>query len=127
MATLKGLIRSRNVTADVTYGTHYNEDFPNSNPWDVTLRYQRRQMTVPFYTGSALTEDPTAYDVLYCLLSDADVENYGSDFESWASDLGYDPDSRKAEKIYNQCVAQTKKLHKLLGDDFDLFFEAERD
>jgi len=24
-------------------------------------------------------------------------------FEAWASDLGYDPDSRKAEKVFKAC------------------------
>lgn len=125
MQTLKGLIEEKNVTAEANYSDRYNEEFPNSTSWDVTLHYQRRQMTVPFYTGSAITENPTAYDVLYCLISDADVENY--DFEEWAENLGYDTDSRKAEKTYNQCVAQTKKLHKFLGDDYELFTSVDPD
>ena len=41
-----------------------------ANGWKVTLRYQGRCLTVPFWTGVALSE-PTAADVLECLASDA--------------------------------------------------------
>lgn len=124
MATLKHLIEEKNIRADVTYGAEYNENFPNSDGWTVTLKCQRRQMTVPFYTGMGSTNDPDAEMVLECLLSDASVE-YNRSFEDWAGDLGYDTDSRKAEKIYKACLKIAKKLHALLGDDFDTFMEAE--
>ena len=38
-------------------------------------------------------------------------------FEGWASDLGYDPDSRKAEKIFKVCEKQAERLKKFLGDE----------
>jgi hypothetical protein len=63
MLTLKGLIRTHNVKAVAEYGDHYNEDFPNSTSWDVTLKYQGRQMTVAFYTGSAITKEQDAEEV----------------------------------------------------------------
>jgi len=46
---------------------------------------------------------PTLCDVVYCLLCDAQSVAYGETFEDWASDLGYDEDSRTAERVYNQC------------------------
>jgi hypothetical protein len=63
--------------------------------------------------------------VLEALLSDASVAGYDQ-FEEWAADLGYDPDSRKAEKVYQACVEQTAQLRQLLGDDFETFVEAKR-
>lgn len=44
---------------------------------------------------------PDAADVVHCLLMDAS----GTDetFEEWAGNLGYDPDSRKAEGIFKAC------------------------
>lgn len=124
MTTLKQLIEEKKVRATVEYGAPEHPEFRESNPWTVTLKYQNRQMTVPFYTGYGITHDPEAHDVLESLLSDSDVEQY--DFEEWASSLGYDPDSRRAERIYNQALQYTKKLHRLLGDDFDLFLYADR-
>jgi len=66
-------------------------------------------------------------DVLYCLAMDADVENQGS-FEEWASNYGYDEDSRKAEKIYRACKEQTDDLKRVLGAElFDKLLECTED
>jgi hypothetical protein len=59
---------------------------------------------------------PEACDVLYSLASEAGVLNC-SGFEDWASDMGYDDDSRKAEKIYKECIETALKLRAALGDD----------
>lgn len=53
---------------------------------------------------------PDTVDVIYSLLQNGDVLDY-SGFESWASDFGYDPDSRKGEKIYKDCLAIALKLN----------------
>ena len=58
---------------------------------------------------------PALEDVLYCLISDSDVLNY-SGFEDWAESLGMDSDSRKEEKIYQQCMSIALKLRAMLGD-----------
>ena len=94
--------------------------------WIVTLIYKNRKLTVPFYTGAAIKE-PTAADVLHCLISDTQSVENSNGFEDWATSLGYDPDSRKAEKIYNDCVASSTKVRKLLGKDFDAFAKARED
>jgi hypothetical protein len=39
------------------------------------------------------------------------------DFEEWADDLGYDPDSRKANATWKICQRQAKKLEAFLGAD----------
>jgi hypothetical protein len=125
MATLKELIQERNVRATSEYGAPENSEFTQSHGYTVTLKYQRRQMTTPFYMGYAHTDEPTALDVLECLLSDSDVEDY--EFEEWASNLGYDPDSRRAERIYKTATRQTKKLHQFLGEDYELFLASLRE
>jgi hypothetical protein len=58
---------------------------------------------------------PDPADVLYSLLLDAEVLNYGS-FEDWASECGYDPDSRKAEKTYRACMEIALKMRNGIGD-----------
>lgn len=63
--------------------------------------------------GKYRIRKPTAADILNCLISDADGSD--QDFESWAADLGYDVDSRKAEKTYLTVQKQTKELRQLLG------------
>jgi len=58
---------------------------------------------------------PDLADVLYSLSMDADVLNSGS-FENWASEYGYDTDSRKAESIYRACLDIALKMRAALGD-----------
>jgi hypothetical protein len=60
-------------------------------------------------------EPPHIRDVLYSLVTDAMVLDYGS-FEDWAPDAGYDTDSRKGEAIYRECLALALKLRNLIGD-----------
>lgn len=86
-----------------------------------------KPMHLFFSQGSAHTKQPTLADVLDCLASDsASVEN--SSFEDWARALGYDTDSRKAEKTYRICQEQSDQLRSLLGDSQfkALLFETER-
>jgi hypothetical protein len=59
---------------------------------------------------------PDSIDVIHALLSGADVLNY-STFEDWASDFGYDVDSRKAETIYRKCLENALALRNGVGDD----------
>ncbi len=72
---------------------------------------------------------PELVDVLDCLASDAaSVENCRM-FEDWANEMGYDEDSRSAERTYQICEKQSKDLRFLLGSRkvFEaLLFEIER-
>lgn len=62
------------------------------------------------------TINPKPADVVYSLTLDASVLDYAT-FEDWASDLGYDPDSRKAEAAYRTCLEIALKLRVALGED----------
>jgi len=70
---------------------------------------------------------PELLDVLYSLLSDTDTRNY-SNFEDWAEMLGYDTDSRRAERIYKECLQTALALrnalpHKDMEELVELFQE----
>lgn len=127
MTTLKSLIRRDNVRADVRYGSSEPtpENFANSTPWTVTLHRKRRKLTVSFYTGSAITEDPTAHDVLDCLLSDASAGE--QTFEDFAGEFGYEEDSREAHATWESCEKMAKRVRKFLGDAFEDYAYADRD
>lgn len=60
--------------------------------------------------------EPNTLDVIYSLTSDSDVLDCGT-FEEWASNLGYNTDSRKAEAIYRACLEIALKLRNALGDE----------
>ena len=61
----------------------------------------------------------TAKDVLESLFLDASSYENARDFTDFASDMGYDEDSRKAEATYKACGRIAAKLHQLLGDQYD--------
>ena len=86
--------------------------------WHVTFG----KFSTDFHQGLGHRKDwlpipPTAAEVLYCLLSDASAT--GQCFADWASDFGYDTDSRKALAIYEACCATGVALR-------DVFTHAQR-
>lgn len=108
------------IRLQVIEGPEYqrDEDGWENYAYKVRLRRGTRSLTTKFHHGMALTYPPSAEEVLASLLMDSSVENYTS-FEEWAEDYGYGADSRKAERIYNAVQAQTRKLRRFLGDDYD--------
>ena len=125
MRKLRDRIEEDRITAEAVMddAPAYATDWTAGTNWyRVTLAYGRRRLTVPFGMGPALTEEPGADDVLNCLTSDASgYENSRGSFEEWASEYGYDTDSRKAEKIYEQVKQTTAELRRFLGDKFDAY------
>ena len=129
MTTLKTFARLHNLRADVTYGADekaHGRMGRDMTPWTVKLKMKGRQMTVPYFTGSAITREPDAASVLDCLLSDASGYDNARHFEDWASEYGYDTDSRKAEATFRAVEAQSKRLRTFLGDLYDVAMNCER-
>lgn len=86
-----------------------------STAWKVTLKMGRRRLTTDFYTGPAWSREPSAADVLSCLLSDASSYRNARHFGEWANDLGFDDDSRKAEETYRACGKIAKRLDRFFA------------
>ncbi len=105
-------------------------DMPSgSTHYRCTFRMGRRQMTVPFSQGPALLSEPTAVDVLDCLISAASGYINASNFEDWASEYGYDSDSRTAERVFRTVSTHTGKLQRFIRDAQafdDLLYKTER-
>lgn len=59
--------------------------------------------------------EPDSVNVIWSLISDSDVLDYPT-FESWAETFGYETDSRKAEKTYQDCLKIALQLRASLGD-----------
>lgn len=59
---------------------------------------------------------PELQDVLSSLVADSDALDSPT-FEDWASNYGYDVDSRSGEKIYRACLEIGLKLRAMLGND----------
>jgi len=66
--------------------------------------------------GSGIKSKPTIEDILNSLSLDTmNIEE--ESFELWCGDFGYDSDSRKAYKIYQACLNESKQLKELLGSE----------
>ena len=131
-----------------SYRTDENPNMPDSRDmdhWKVTLkrgftvtleskvphgamtRTYTKSLTVFFSKGYGHKgAEPTTAEVLSCLADDSTVSD---DFEDWCSDLGYDADSRKAEKTWKACQHIRKRLLNFLGGDLytQLLYYVERE
>ena len=74
---------------------------------------------VKFLPGNATFPNPTLQEVLHSLCLDSDVRHYLT-FEQWAAEFGYDTDSRKGEKVYDECRKQTADFMQLIGSEAKL-------
>ena len=83
--------------------------------WEVVILHGNRSFTTQYSQGSAHKGRPDLASVLECLQSDISSVVNAKDFEDWASDLGYDTDSRKAEAIYRACTEIGLDVQRLLG------------
>jgi hypothetical protein len=125
----RGLSEFNGVKASVKF-VCMDEETENGQTWDhnvwsATLRTDGRQFTVTYRTGLGIKGTPTAEDILSAVLSDAGTAVYTDSFEDWADNLGYDTDSRKAERIYRTVIRQTASLKRLLGDRYSEFLALE--
>lgn len=131
MKTLGQFIREHGLTmiAEPTNGNPYMENGADMDHWRCVIRAGRRKLTIPFSMGKGHNgKAPDLPNVLDCLASDsAGIETAGS-FEDWASEYGYDTDSRKAERTFRACQRQADKLKRFLteGAYQELLFDTER-
>lgn len=111
-------LKSTNTTMKVVfhkYDYYFDGDRDRRNIYKITLKRKGiGQYTFTF--GTSLNDtwnhiEPNAYDVLAC------IEKYDPEsFEYFCDSYGYDTDSRKAEKIYKECLKQYKNVYRLFSD-----------
>lgn len=89
-------------------------DAPSYRQMDNSVK--RAQIVREECEAGVRVKKPALRDVLYSLSMDADAIEYPS-FEEWASNFGYETDSRKAENIYRTCLEIALKLRAAIGDD----------
>lgn len=133
MQAISSFIRANHIGMDVEW-TDNNPNMSDSGDYmtrhfKCLLKRQGKRMTVYFSQGCAHEREPSVSDVLDCLASDSASIETARSFEDWASDYGYDAESRKAEKIFKVCERQAEKLKQFLGADAysALLWETERE
>jgi hypothetical protein len=82
------------------------------------------RLTIADCEGFVIPTPPTLPGVLESLQSDSHSGAHLL-FEDFASKLGYDTDSRKAETIWRACQTIRGELQHLLGSEFEAFDNAD--
>ena len=91
-----------------------NIDSEDMDHWTVYLNVGGRRMNFAYSMGSGHNgKEPDLEGVLECLASDVSCSQ--GTFKEFCSDLGYNEDSRKAEKIYLACRRIKQGLVRLVG------------
>jgi hypothetical protein len=134
MKSLNEFIQAQNITLQTQYADRNpnmesSEWSNNASHFKCLLSSNGKRLTTFFSMGSAHTGGPTLNDVLGSLAMDAAGIENARDFQDWASEYGYDTDSRKAERTFKACQRISKKLHQFLGAEAyqALLFDTEND
>lgn len=96
-----------------------NKGFPKSNGFRIEISGGGVSFEFDYFVGCGILEIPKKERVLENLFSDASFYENSANFESFCEELGYNSDSREAEKIYNDCGETFKNLHKIFGADYE--------
>lgn len=99
---------------------------PGSRHFGFTLSRKGKRYSGTFSQGPAIKEEPTVKDLLDSIAGDA-AAAVGS-FSDFCAEMGYDEDSRSAERIYKACERSRLGIHRLFGDTGaeTLMFDTER-
>jgi hypothetical protein len=123
MTALEERIREDGITAVARWRDgpprYIDDTRDGASWWDVTLHYDGRRMSVPF--GQAGPAEPTAADVLYCLLSDSATYENNDGLEEWARDLGVDAESATMGQLYRRIREQAERLSVFLGEQYGAY------
>lgn len=132
---MEDFIQEQGITLQATRAPE-NPDMQSDPKWAAEASHWRCRFfavlpdssngfTCYFSQGSAFKEPPTAADVLGCLAGDvASVQD--GDFEEWAAELGYDPDSRRAHATWEKVKSHADQIEEWLGENaFRDFLEVE--
>ena len=127
--TMRTRVANLGITLDIANGPNATRD---DDGWEhyaytVTLKRGTDTLSVPWRQGLGVTSDPDAATVLDALASDASGYENAQSFEDWASEYGFNADSRKDERIYRQVGEQTEALKAFLGEAYgDVLWNTER-
>jgi len=95
--------------------------------WKITLGYNGRLITFDCFRGRNLGEPMDSSDFLGTLISDAEGADVTSGFEDFCESLGFDKESKAVKRMYEGALQQKKQMEEFLGEDFQMFMEAEND
>jgi hypothetical protein len=119
---LEELIHKYGIKTAVEWSnTNPNMSGFDANHFKVTFHIKdesgTRQMTTYFSKGKALTGEPTATEVIDCLITD--MQSITEGLDDFIANMGYE--YKEGKKVFDTIETQTQKLFNFLG--FEKFRE----
>lgn len=111
-------MKHEEVAGQITYIDYTDHNGWQAHQWRVELAFEDRQFETDYYTGAAITAEPTVKDVLEALFADAATVELEDGFEGWCAQLGYDADSIRDKTTFDNCVKNSDGLRHLLGGSY---------
>lgn len=93
-----------------SYGKQADDSGWNHTAWIVTIA----GVGLKYKTGTGIKKAPTCAEVLACYCREG-IEADCS-FTEWCGNLGYDTDSKEAEKTYFACQESGERALRICGD-----------
>ena len=93
-------------SAEVVYGQDIKDvselkDWQkDANPWTITLTTELATHSFPFWTGKAVTEDPSVPDLIYSLVMDSLFLEQEPEEVSYPTGLAIKENDRKCEELF---------------------------
>jgi hypothetical protein len=109
-----------NVTArfiDTVLGFPFdNKDKNYHDQYRIMVSKDKKRASFDYYMSASDTQKGNKFEdyklALYCLFQDGYDGSFS--FEDFCSNMGYDQDSRNAEKIYKACQKMLEKCYRFL-------------
>jgi hypothetical protein len=98
--------------------------------YNVTIKNSRgKTMSFPYHTGPAVTDKPTAKDVIQAVISDGSFYEQYPSLEEFMLESGFDPEDQMKEgkRAYDACKSMSERTRAIFGDDFDDMQEWSQD
>ncbi len=91
------------------------------NWWDVTLRMDGREISLPWGMGPAAGDEPELGDVMSMMTMGVRAVINNRDFEAWCDEWGWSPDTEGRYEMYEQWIRHSGNLSEFLRDRFDAY------
>jgi hypothetical protein len=111
-----------------TQGCHFRHNRVTGQPIKPLAMSGRVTVHQAEQNKKTIPDKPILADVMHSLVCDAQCVMDGQTLEDFAGDMGYDTDSREAERIYNGCRDEYFGLIRLCGPmDLDVLSQMFQD
>lgn len=122
--------RSFTVRVAENIGPSVDEDGWEHYAYELEVTFQRRKMTLPWKHGLGVTDFPedVPHHILDAMVSAYWTWNNALGFEDYCSEFGYDTDSIKALRLWEDLEECAKEIKRVIGADTleDLALNYER-